>query len=145
MKFRFHTGSNSAFANRKRHQVLDGLLAQVVVDPENLGLVEDLEDVRVEPARGREVVSERLLDHDPRVGVSGPVEAGGAELARDHREELGRGRQIEDVVQVLSGALVELAQNLVELGVDLVVVERAGHVAHVVDQAGQDLGVRAPA
>ena len=48
-------------------------------------------------------------------------------------------------VQVLSGALVELAQNLVRAGVDLVVVERARHVAHVVDQAGQDLGVRAPA
>ena len=30
----------------ERHQVLDGLLAQVVVDPEHLGLVEHVEHLR---------------------------------------------------------------------------------------------------
>ena len=49
----------------QRHQVLDRLLAQVVVDPEHLGLVEHVEDLDVELARRREVVAERLLDHDP--------------------------------------------------------------------------------
>ena len=33
----------------QRHQVLDGLLAQVVVDPEHLRLVEDLQHLGVQP------------------------------------------------------------------------------------------------
>ena len=49
----------------QRHQVLDRLLAEVVVDPEDLRLVEHLEHLRVELARRGEVVAERLLDHDP--------------------------------------------------------------------------------
>ena len=54
----------------QRHQVLDGLLAQVVVDPEHLRLVEHVEHLGVELARRGEVVAERLLDHDPRLRIS---------------------------------------------------------------------------
>jgi hypothetical protein len=49
-------------------QVLDRLLAEEVVDPEDPILVEDpVEDV-VEPTRSGQVPPERLLDNDP-----GPV------------------------------------------------------------------------
>jgi hypothetical protein len=49
----------------QRHQVLDGLLAQVVIDAEDLVLLEDLQQLRVQrPGRGQ-VIAERLLDDDP--------------------------------------------------------------------------------
>ena len=105
------------------HQVLDRLLAQVVVDAEDLRLLEDLEQLGIELACRSEVVAERLLDHDPRARVLDRVEAGGAELAGDQREELRRGRQVEDAVERPSGLLVELGQCVGELVVDPVLVE----------------------
>src|SRR5207249_4225645 len=49
----------------KREHVLDRLLAEVVVDPEDLLLAKVLEQRRRQPLRGFEVVAERLLDHQP--------------------------------------------------------------------------------
>ena len=54
----------------ERHHVLDGLLAQVVVDAEDLALAEDARDDLLQLARRREVGAERLLDHDADVGVA---------------------------------------------------------------------------
>ena len=71
----------------QRHQVLDRLLAQVVIDPEHLRLVEHLEHLRVELARRRQVVAERLLDHDPRLGV---LALGSGRPARACRRSPGR-------------------------------------------------------
>jgi hypothetical protein len=48
--------------------VVDGLLAEEVVDPEDLGLVEDRVDRVVQRASGFQVGAERLLDDDPRPG-----------------------------------------------------------------------------
>ena len=107
----------------QRQQVLDRLLAQVVVDAEDLRLLEHLEQLGIELACRSEVVAERLLDHDPRARVLDRVEAGGAELAGDQREELRRGRQVEDAVERPSGLLVELGQCAGELLVDPVLVE----------------------
>ena len=49
----------------QRQQVLDRLLAEVVVDPEDRVRREDALDDVVELARALEVVAERLLDDDP--------------------------------------------------------------------------------
>ena len=46
--------------------VLDRLLAEEVVDPEDVRLAEDRVDGRVELLRGREIGAERLLDDDAR-------------------------------------------------------------------------------
>jgi hypothetical protein len=51
--------------------VLHRLLAEVMVDPEHVRLVEDLARDAVELARAGEIVPDRLLDHDPRL-VSEP-------------------------------------------------------------------------
>ena len=66
----------------QRHQVLDRLLAEVVVDAEDLRLVEVLEHRLVLRAGRGEVVADRLLDHDAHLGVLGDVQPGLAELAR---------------------------------------------------------------
>ncbi len=120
-----------------RHQVLDRLLAQVMVDAKDLRLLEDLEQLGVELARRSEVVAERLLDDDPRMRVLDAVQSRRAELGGDQREELRSGRQVEDAVQGASGLLVELPQGVVQLGVDLIVVEVSLDVPGVLEQSLQ--------
>ena len=78
------------------------LLAEEVVDPVDLRLVEDLEELVVQLASAGGVVAERLLDHDPAaVGEPRVVEA-----VDDAGEERRRDLQVEDRV---AGALQGLA------------------------------------
>ncbi len=70
------------------------------------------------------------------------MQPGLAELTRDHREELRRGRQVEDAVQRVAGTLVELVQGPPQLGVDLLVIERSGDVADLVDQPLEHVRIR---
>ena len=90
----------------QRHEVLHGLLAQVVIDAEHLRLREDREHVAVERARLLQVAAERLLDDDAgraRLVADEPVLA---ELAHDDAEELRRGREVEAARERLPGLLV---------------------------------------
>src|SRR5262249_60358676 len=48
----------------ERHDVLHGVLADEMVDPENLLLVQRAQDASIEFARRTEIMAERLLDHD---------------------------------------------------------------------------------
>ncbi len=100
-----------------------------------------LEQLGVELAGRGQVVSERLLDHDPGVGAVDVVQPGVSELAHDDREERRGGREVEHAVQRLARLLVELAQGPVELLVDAVLVERPRDVAHVGDEAVEHIGV----
>ena len=83
----------------KDEQVLHRLLAEVVVDAEDLRLVEGRGHGVVERARARQVVAERLLEDDARPRAPGRLCPGGAtsfeaaqplddgtELRRRHRE-----------------------------------------------------------
>ena len=115
----------------ERHDVLDRLLAQVVVDAEDLLLVEDRQHLAVELHGLLERRPERLLDDHPHVGALDPVQALLAELADDHREERRRRREVEAAVQALVGLLVEGVHGSREPGVQLALVERAGDVPRV--------------
>ena len=68
-----------AVGEAEDEDVLDGLLAEVVVDAEDLVFVEDLVDFVVEGAGGVEVVAEGLLDDDadPGAAASGCFSVGG--------------------------------------------------------------------
>ena len=103
--------------------VLDGLLAQVVVDAVDLRLVEDGEQPPVQLERGLEVRAERLLDDDPHLGVVAPVEAVLAERLADDGEERRRGGQVEEAVERDAGLVVELVHDLSELVIAVRVVE----------------------
>ena len=70
-------------------EVLDALLAEVVVDPEDLRLVEDPADGVVDRAGGGEVVADRLLEDDAGALVD---DADLVEALADRAEEL-RGRR----------------------------------------------------
>src|ERR1700759_5734758 len=59
-----------AVAEAQHHQVLRRLLAEVVVDAEELLLLEVLVQLLAQLARAREVLAERLLDHEAAVGAA---------------------------------------------------------------------------
>ena len=103
-------------AEPEDHQVADRLLAQVMVDAEDLGLAEDLPDLAVQPDRGLEVVAERLLDDDPPPAavVGLVVEADAPELADDRREGRLLGGQVEQHVAVGSNLGVDLLESFRE-------------------------------
>ncbi len=96
----------------EREDVLDGLLAEVVIDAEDLRLVEDLVDRRVQLHRAREVATERLLEHDLRV----PVEVLLGEAGNDVRIGSRRRRGVEEAPA--AGPVV--AVGLLEMGDDVV-------------------------
>ena len=97
---RFQIGSNRPFGEAKGHDVLGRLLAEEVVDAEDLVLGEDLVHLGVERARAREVGAERLLHDHARVRYQ-------ASLAEQpDRRARGRGRDAEVVQQARVAANV---------------------------------------
>ena len=123
----------------QRQDVLDRLLAQVVVDAEHrLGREHRVQD-GVQLAGALQVVAERLLDHHPapraaagpgllavrrgvavRVGQAGPLQ-----LLHHDRERLGRDGQVEGVVAAGAALGVQLGDALGQRVEGLVVVELA--------------------
>ena len=71
-----------AVREAEHEDVLDGLLAQVVVDPEDLALLERAVHLGVQLARSSQVVAERLLDHDPAEALAASRSRGPRRRAR---------------------------------------------------------------
>ena len=72
-----------AVSETERQDVLDGLLAQVVIDAIDVLLVENFLEFRVQRSGGRQIVTKRLLDHDAtpaptalKFGVTDPLDRG---------------------------------------------------------------------
>ena len=80
-----------AVGEPKREDVLDGLLAEEVVDAEDLGLVESGVEALVERAGRGQVVPEWLLDDQP----GAFAEASGAEHRHHRPEGVGRHGQVD--------------------------------------------------
>jgi hypothetical protein len=121
-------------------EVLDGLLAQVVVDPEDRVRREHSLDDRVEFAGGFEVVAERLLDdHAPPRAVGAGRHPGTLQLSAYGREGARRDREIEGVVAAGSAALVEFGESLGQPVEGVVVIETARHKAQALGEATPDL------
>ena len=115
-----------AVGEAERQDVLGRLLAEEVVDAEDLALVEDLVQPVVEPARALEVGAEGLLHHDPRL-LDQP---GLVELAHDVERRLGRDAQVmQEVDRPAAPGQVGLGgtDRLGERG-------RAGGLRHVAEQ-----------
>ena len=86
-------------------QVLHRFLAEIMIDPEDLVLVKYQMQHAIEPARGGEIASERLLDHQ-----TGAVGGAGLLEALHHRlEHAGRDREVMErvpaAVQCIAQAL----------------------------------------
>ena len=62
----FQIGLEDAVGETKRHDILDCVLAEKVVDPENLVLMHGVRRIwEFQSARQIEAMSERLFDHHP--------------------------------------------------------------------------------
>jgi len=87
------------------HDVLHRLLAEVVIDAEDLVFVENAEELLIERMRARKVGAERLFDDDapPRavtraIGAVLPRQAGLAEMTADRREACRRCGEIKQAI-----------------------------------------------
>ena len=78
-------------------EVLYRLLAQVVVDPVHLGLIEELVDEAIQLLRRRQVAAEGLLD-DQASPAGAAIQPRGPEPRDGRRKRFGRQRQIEHAV-----------------------------------------------
>ena len=107
--------------------LLEAHLAEVVVDPEDLRLVDVLVQVGGEGPRRLEVVAERLLDDDP--AVLG--ETGVREALHDRREQAGRDLEVEH-------RGLRVAHRRTDPRVGRVVGEVALHVAEPRGEARED-------
>ena len=110
-----------------QHQdVLNGLLAEIVVDAEDLRLIERLGQRGVDGARRFQIAADRLLDDDARDRrlVGSVDEAGGAELADAGPDEAGGDGQVEHPIAGDGPFGLDLLDPPLQLVVRLVVVER---------------------
>ena len=87
-------------AEPEHEDILDGFLAQVMIDPEYLVLMEQLVELIVERTRSLKVAPERFLDDDTFVGS--PLCLGNQVCRRkscnDDRVETGSGRKIVEAI-----------------------------------------------
>ena len=116
-----------AVAEAQDEHVLDGLLAQVMVDPVDLAFVEVLREELVQLPRAGSVASERLFDDQ-----ASPA-AGRAVLADLHDrglDDAGRNGEVVDAVAERAPLLVELVQHLDDRLLAALRREVRGHVAH---------------
>ena len=91
-----------AVAEAKGEDVLHRLLAEEVVDPEDLCLFEHAVQGLVERSRGGEIVAERLLDDQPRA----LGETGGAEHLHHRRERVRRNGEVDQPPDIGSELLL---------------------------------------
>ncbi len=88
-----------AVAEAKRHDVLDGLFAEIMIDSVDLILVQTCADLAIERVRRIQVVAERLLDdHSSPMPVSFFGESRASQLLYDLTEEIWRHRGVEQII-----------------------------------------------
>ena len=110
-------GLEDGVVEAEDHDVLHGLFAQVVIDAENLVLRQHALDVAVQGLGRIQIVAERLLDdHAPPVSGVLLRQSGLSQLLHDRGEELGRGRQIEEIVALRVALGVDGGEALAESG-----------------------------
>src|SRR5438477_668426 len=117
-----------AVREAQREHVLHRLLAEIVVDPEDLALVEVLPEHLVELLRGGEVVTERLLDDQARPAGRAPALA---ERLDDLRERRRRNGEVVDAVPEELAVLVAGDDQLLQLVGPVLVGEVGREVVHV--------------
>jgi hypothetical protein len=118
-------GLEDGVVEAETQHVLDRLLAEVVVDAEELVLVEHAVQLGVELRRALEVVAEGLLDDHPVEGLLPDVlsvhDAHLPQVVGRHGEERGLQGQVAEAGRILAAEGLELPLQL----------DEAGRVAHV--------------
>ena len=116
-----------AVAEAEGQDVLDGFLAQVMIDAVDLGFVEDFVQAVAEFARTGEVVSEGLLDDQAPPAASLP-QARGADTVRDRRILAGLRGEIEEHVAAGVALVFDLPELFGQVLVEARIADIAGHI-----------------
>ena len=137
-------GLENGVGETLHEQVLHGLLAQVVVDPIHLMLLEHLADHAVERDRRVEVLAEGFFDDD--LGVERRAEparrqARGPEIAQDGGEDGRRSGDVEQHLQIASQPFLDPGDVRGETLEGLGLVIPARHVAGVLPDMVPDVAV----
>jgi hypothetical protein len=133
-----------AVAEAEHHDILDGFLAQVMVDTINLIFFERLIQLAVESHCRLEVMPKRLFDDDTRPAMScililqGKLRAG--EPMRDLGIEAGRCSQIKDMIAAGATLLIQLREQPGQVGIAGRVVELRLMVNRPLENVSQTAG-----
>jgi hypothetical protein len=120
----------------EREQVLNGFLAKVVIDPEDLALVEVVMNREIQPARAGEIGSEGFLDDDTPPSLRGRSgESGGPKAL--HYGAINRRRDGQIVQDIL--CTVDLAETGVDSLIEGGIVELAVEIEHARGERGRHL------
>ena len=103
--------------------VLDRLLAEVMVDAEYLPFIEHSGENGVQLLRAGQIASKRFFDNDALPGVVVLNKLRRAQLFKDSFKFRGRSRQIEETITGSAALGVQLLQKLTESLVSLGVAE----------------------
>src|SRR4029077_15263222 len=104
----------------EHHQILDGLLAEGMIDSENLTLVEMPRELAVDLRRAREVVADWFFHHDAGEGPSGLMrmyQSGLGQTFRAGVDKRGRNREIENAISLGAILLVELLEPFAQIDI----------------------------
>src|SRR5439155_1280732 len=124
-------------------QVLDRLLAEVVIDAKDLPFVARLQHQPVEGTRAGQVAPERLLDHhsrEPRVERPGD-QARGLQLLEQRGKRAGRRGEVVEPVAARGAHAIQLFELRPQARKRVRVVERSRHVAHAGPEVLPDLRI----
>ena len=121
-------GLEDAVGEPKHQEILDGLLAEIVIDPVDLLLAKDPAEAAIERTRALVVVSERLLDDDAGPTSLGARQARGAEVLDDRVVEARRCREVEETVRGAGPRVLDVFQRPLERGVERGIRRVAVHV-----------------
>ena len=118
-----------AVGEPQHEDVLDGLLAQVVIDSKDLRLVEQCCDFVVNSAGARQIVADRLLDDEARERrrLMRRDEPRPRELLHGRSEHLRRNCEVIDAIAGQSALVLDDIQPRAERCESLRVVERGAH------------------
>ena len=115
------------------HDVLRGLLAEVVVDAVGLRFLEGTLDEIVQTTGTGQVGAEGFFHNDagPRAGLGG-VEAAFSEVFQNHLKLVGRGGEVEEPVATRAAGGVEFIEMAGERLVSLELVEFAAMIGDAI-------------
>ena len=128
-------GLEDAVGEPEHEDVLDGLFAEVVIDPVDLLFLEDAHELPVQCPRAFQIAAERFLHDDARPAAVDAGEAGGAEARDDIVVETGRCRAVEEPVARAAPRGLDLLEALLQPGVQLRRVRVAGDIEEAARKA----------
>jgi hypothetical protein len=119
----------------QRHDVLDRFLAEEMIDPVDLLLPQNLEDLGIERLGRGNVMAEGLFDHHPApLAMLFCHQRGSTEPGDRHAEEAVGDGEVEETVARSARCLVQLREMLAQPAVAPGIVQVALQIAHAVGE-----------